>query len=551
MIARVSAHPHTSPPAAARPVPAVPGRADLTVALGLVALVVAVYAQAGGFGFTLIDDDRYVTYNPHVLGGLTWAGVRWAFTSFDALNWHPLTWLSHMLDVTLFGLHAGAHHLVSVAFHAASAVLLHGFLVRTTGARWRSAFVAALFAVHPLHVESVAWIAERKDVLAGLFALATLHAYASYAARPGVARYLGVVLCLTLGLLAKPMLVSLPFALLLVDVWPLGRLDPRSASEWKARVAEKLPLLLLAVLASDLTWAAQSAGGAVRRVAESGLGGRVANAIVAYATYLVDMVWPARLAVFYPHPADLGRVTPPAAVAAALALLVAITAVAWRAARVRPAVPVGWLWYLGTLVPVIGLVQVGRQSHADRYTYLPLIGVFVMIAWAVPDAWPRTAARRAALGTVAACVVAALTVVAWRQAGTWRDDFALFGHARAVTRDNWLATNNLGVAYEHAGRCDVAAPLYAEAARIRPSYVDAWYNMGSCAAKSGRTADAIVAYQRAVLLSPRHARAWHGLGVAYARAGDTAAADRCLREARRLDAAAPDAPLHPPGGRVR
>jgi hypothetical protein len=372
-------------------------RQDIVICMALAAAVAAAYAPLWDAGFAGLDDHLYVSGNPHVQQGLTREGVAWALGSTKASNWHPLTWLSLMLDCQLFGAGAGSHHLVNVGFHVANSVLLFLVLRRMTGRRWPSALVVALFALHPLHVESVAWVAERKDVLSTLFWILTMGAYVRYARRPGVLRYLPVFAFLLLGLMAKPMLVTLPFVLLLLDYWPLGRLaraeagatglapsgevaGGRRAKVWRL-VLEKVPLLVLAAASCVVTFAVQRHGEAVMPLERLALPARMANAAVSCVAYLGKMVWPQGLTVLYPYPAD----RPAWEVAAAAAFLLAVTAAAAALVRRRPYLAVGWFWYLGTLVPVIGLVQVGEQPMADRYTYVPLIGTFIMVAWAAGD----------------------------------------------------------------------------------------------------------------------------------------------------------------------
>src|SRR6059036_456916 len=397
------------------------GRRNLAIA-GLVVLgTLAVFAPALRHGFVNYDDPEYVTENPRVRAGLSWAGLGWAFAAPHAANWHPLTWLSHMLDAQLFGLAPAGHHATSVLLHATSAALLFEVLAGMTGTPWRSAFVAAVFALHPLRVESVAWVSERKDVLAGFFWMLALAAYARYARRRGAADYVLVVAAFVLGLLAKPMVVTLPLVLLLLDVWPLRR-------PWTiALVWEKLPLVLLAAAASALTVVAQRGAGAMASLESLPLAARMAEAVVAFRAYLEKTFWPARLAVFYPH-----RPLPIGEVAASCVVLLVVSALAIRERRRRPWLLVGWLWYLVALLPVVGLVKVGEQAMADRFSYLPQIGVLLMIAWAAADAGgSRAVASAGGVVALAACV--ALTA---RQLDIWRDSVSLFAHASAVSRDN-------------------------------------------------------------------------------------------------------------------
>jgi hypothetical protein len=422
----------------------------LALAALLFAVVLALYARTRTFEFLNYDDDVYVTRNAMVRQGLTLASARWAFTSAAAANWHPLTWLSHMLDVELFGLDPGAHHLTSVALHAVNAALLLLALCASTRALWPSAFCAAFFALHPLRVESVAWIAERKDVLAGTFWMLTWLAYERYARRGGRLRYGLVVVCFGLGLMAKPMLVTLPFVLLLLDVWPLGRWKPggprsprpslaptsslpslapthpgmsgetRGVARGFHLVREKTPLFLLAAASALVTARVQRAGGAVGPLDAIDLAARIANALESYASYLANTLWPSGLIVFRPHPALSANASPwSLTTAAAAGLIAALSALAFAVRRRVPGVLVGWLWFLGTLVPVIGLVQVGLQAWADRYSYLPSIGLAIALVWGALPFFGAPGRRRIALAPAALAVLAACSLATWGQIGTW------------------------------------------------------------------------------------------------------------------------------------
>ena len=471
----------------------------------LVALTLGVFWPVSTHDFTNYDDDVYVMDNYHVRRGMTAEGAAWALTSAD-VNWHPLTWMSHMLDCQLFGLRPGPHHVVNVLLHAANTLLLFLALARMTSAPWRSAFVAALFAVHPLHVESVAWVAERKDVLSTCFWMLTLLAYTRYVQRPSVARNLLVACTLALGLLSKPMLVTVPFVLLLLDYWPLRRLQSGSL---RRLIVEKLPLLVLVVAASAVTVIAQTQMRAVGALQVLPLSQRVANALVAYVAYLAAAVWPSGLAVFYPHPRDTLAAWQ---VMGAAVLLGAISFLVMRSARSRPYLAVGWLWYVGTLVPVIGLVQVGRQAMADRYTYVPLIGIFIMVAWGVPEliaGWARSAV---ALRTAAAATIGALAVCTVLQLGHWKNSVALFEHALAVTRNNYLAHGNLGQAFAEQGRFAEAIPHYQEALRLAPDDTVVRRNLGAALDQQGRIPEALEYLTEAVRLNPHDAKAHSNLG---------------------------------------
>ncbi len=511
------------------------------IAAALCAATLAAYAPALRAGFIeSFDDVDYVTGNPMVREGISREGVVWAFARWHAANWHPLTWISHMLDSEIWGLDPRGHHLTSLLLHAANATLLLLALDRMTGRTWRSAFVAALFALHPLHVESAAWVAERKDVLATLFWMSALLAWAGYARRPGAARYSLVVALHALALLSKPMPVTLPFTLLLLDFWPLGRFrldSPSRARDARRLVVEKVPLLALSAISSVVTFRVQAAAGAMAHLEVLPMAARVANAAVAYVKYLLLAAWPSGLAPLYPYPA--GGV-PAWQAAAASALLAGATWVAIRAARSRPWLAFGWLWYLGTLVPVIGIVQVGRQSMADRYAYVPLVGVFVAVAWGAAEAARGipARARAGALGTAAGAALLALALGTRAQAAIWSDGVTLFERTIAVTGDNAVAHQNLGAALALRGRLDDAMRHYREAIRIDPGYVEALNSLGGALLMRNRVEEALEPIREAVRLEPGNAEARYNLGLALAGAGRTAEAAAAYEEARRLDPSA-------------
>ncbi len=479
------------------------------VACLLVAVTLAVYWRIGRHGFLHYDDDQYVTENPVVRSGLTAEGVTWAFTTTHFSYWHPLTWISHMTDVELFGLDARAHHFVSLSFHAANAVLLFLILFRMTGGLWRSGFAAALFALHPLHVESVAWIAERKDVLSTFFALLAVGAYIRYVRRPGVPGYLAVLLLFLLGLMAKPIVVTLPLVLLLLDFWPLRRFSRAKPPPLLRILGEKVPLFLLSAAVGVVTLLSPGVRGAASTLDRLPLDVRAANSLVAAAGYLRQMVWPSSLTVYYPHPeGSLGSWQ----IAGAVVLVGGMTILALRFAGRRPYLAFGWFWFLVTLLPVSGMMQVGGQSMADRYTYVPIIGVFVLISWGVSDLTAGWRFRAPSLAAAAGAALCLLAFVAWRQAGYWRDDRTLFSHAIEVTSNNYLAEMNLGVALEREKRVDDAILHYREALRIRPSYADAHYNLGVALGRKGRIDEAASHYGRVLQLRPRDANAHNNLG---------------------------------------
>lgn len=521
--------PQPTPPPKAPTPPANRLKRDWLIYMLLFGATLAAYWQIRAFGFVNFDDTEYVVDNPHVRDGITPGGIVWAFTSTQDANWFPLTRLSHMLDVQLFGLDAGAHHLVNVVLHALTAVLLFILLDRLTAARWRSLFVAAVFALHPLHVESVAWISERKDVLSSLFWILTTFAYASWVRKPQPLRYGLIVAAFCLGLMSKPMLVTLPFALVLLDFWPLKRVDLSDRPRLLARLREKIPLFALAFAAAVWTYIVQRQGGAMQPFESVPLLSRLGNAALSYFAYLRQTLWPTRMAILYPYPDQLSVVD----VALAAIVLAAISWVVYRARRDAPYLAVGWLWFLGTLAPVIGLVQVGFQARADRYVYIPMIGIAVMLAWGLYDA-TRNSAFQKALAPAAAVACIALWILTAAQASTWRDGETLFRHAIAVTDGNYLAHNNLGFALRSAGRLDDASVEYRTALQERPSYTEAHTNLAEVHWLQGRLDDAISESREAIRLNPRFVLAHINLGAALATGGmfDEAAAQ--YREALRL-----------------
>ncbi len=527
----------------------------LVFSLALVLVVFIAYWPAVGNDFVNYDDDQYVTQNRHVRGGLTWAGIGWTVTSVGyAGNWHPLTWLSHLLDVSLFGLNPRGHHVVNIGLHAGNAVLLFLGLRAMTGALWRSALVAALFAVHPLHVESVAWVAERKDVLSTFFWLLATAAYVWYVRRRSLGRYLAVVGAFALGLLAKPMLVTLPFVFLVLDYWPLGRMRPlprvpqpatgglrpgypmgappqqSGGGDWVSLVRKKLPLFALSAVSAAMTWVAQARFGAVQYALPFRY--RLTNAIVAYVGYLWKTIWPVNLAVFYPHPGDS---LPVWRVLAASLFLATVTAVVFWHRRRRPYLVAGWLWYLGTLVPLIGLVQVGVQAMADRYTYIPLIGIFILAAWGLPESVLTGPQQRKAAVGAGAVLLAVLMTLTWIQTTYWRDGQALFEHALGATGGNWVVHNSLGVAYAKLGMADEAIGHLKEALRLQPDFPQTNHNMGHMMAMNSKLDEAGEYFRKAIRLKPDYTEAHNGLGAVLFEQGKLGEALEHFQEALRRD----------------
>jgi protein O-mannosyl-transferase len=492
--------------------------------LFLFAVTLVVYARVLSYPFVSFDDDQGLLGNPFVRDGFTWSGIAWAFRFGVTANWFPVTWLSHILDAQLFGLDAGWHHFTNVLIHACNSVLLVALLKRMTARVWESAFVAFVFALHPLHVESVAWISERKDVLFAFFWFLTTWLYLDFLERRTTARYLRMVLAFCLGLMSKQMIVTLPFTLLLLDAWPLKRTGLRTL------LLEKVPLLVLSIAGSLIAFLVQNNGGATRSLAIP-LAARVANALIAYVVYLADFVWPAGLAVFYPYPREAH---PLEALLAALALL-AISILTVRSFRRLPYLAVGWFWYLGTLVPVIGLIQVGSQSRADRYTYVPLIGISIMVAWAAADAigkWPRAKPIVAALAIVAC---AAWLAVAWIQIHYWQDSITLYRHAIAVTDANYRAHENLGVDLAKQGNYPEAVRELSTSIEENPEQANARNSLGSVLNASGRTGEAIEQFSQAIRLQPGLAQAHSNLGNAFVTAGRIDDAVREFDTALRLN----------------
>ena len=590
------------------------------ICLLLTAAALIAFTQLSQCDFINYDDDIYVTGNIRIRDGITTQAIRWAFTTGYAANWHPVTWISHMLDVQLFGLKPQWHHLTNLLFHIANTLLLFFIFHRMTKALWKSAFVAALFALHPLHVESVAWVAERKDVLSTFFWMLTMGAYIHYVEHRtedgrrrtedrgqrtedgspfsairfplSVFRYLAVLIFFALGLMAKPMLVTLPFVLLLLDFWPLQRFEPKksareirtepikqgqgtgtpasatvtlslrkpggergplSADERKRKSGkvrtpgsssgragqgmvneeksaddkyqwalirpllwEKIPLLVLAALSCIVTCFAQQKGGALRSVEAFPAGVRIANAFVSYIIYIGKTIWPNNLAVFYPHPGSL----PLWQVLGAVLFLVAVTIlVIWTAKRF-PYLAMGWLWFAGTLVPVIGIVQVGSQAMADRYTYIPLIGLFVMIAWGIPELLKKWRYRKEALFASSAMILPCLLIVTWTLAGYWRNNITLYDHALKVTNRNDLIHNNRGDALFHLGNFTQAISDFDRAIEINPEYAEAYSNRGVAYGELGNHRQAISDYDRAIEINPKFADAYGNRGAAYGLLGN-------------------------------
>jgi tetratricopeptide (TPR) repeat protein len=550
-------------PEAPHPKPVVKNWKELAAVFCLLLATVMVYSPIRGQEFVNIDDDLYVTENRMVQNGITEEGVAWAFTAFYSFNWHPLTWLSHMLDCELYGLNAGMHKATNLILHLLNALLLFLVLKKMTRTTWQSLFVMAIFALHPLHVESVAWVSERKEALAAFFFFLALFAYARYVEKPELKRYLPVMLFFAMGLLSKPMIVTLPFILLLLDFWPLNRFRPPLLSNLFL-IYEKVPLFLMTLVSSVITFMAQHQGGAVLSMAVVPLELRISNAIVSYAAYILKMIVPLNLTVFYPYPETI----PLWKSLGAAILLSGITLLAFMKAKKYPYAVTGWLWYLGSLVPVIGILQVGSQAMADRYTYIPLIGLFILTAFLIPELLKKWRYQREAMGLVSVILLFSLGGCTWFQVKSWESSTTLFNHAIQSTERNAFAHVNLGVAYQNTDRFDEAmlhylkalkinpqtqkAHLYlgaifswrgdldkaffhlSEAARLHPEDAVAHADLGNLLTQKGEYRKALPHYQRALSLSPGNVNIHISAGLFYQYQGDLKQAAAHFKEALRL-----------------
>jgi protein O-mannosyl-transferase len=527
------------------------GKRTAILCLLLAAGTLALYSRAAHAGFLRYDDDRYVVENQHVRSGLHWSTVAWAFTTLEQANWHPLTWLSHALDIQLFGLNPAGHHFMNLLLHAASVVLLFLLLQWLTGYTGRSLAVAALFAIHPINVESVAWIAERKNVLCMFFILLTLLAYAGYVRKPGVLRYIGVLVGFALALMSKPMAVTLPFALLLLDYWPLRRWGATQAAETNVSlvlerrslswlILEKLPLFAMSAASALITMKAQRAGGAV--TAKYSALAHLQNAIVSYVLYIGKAIWPARLAALYPYPT---AGWPVRTVVLSALLLIFVTALVLRYREHRYLLW-GWFWFLGTMVPMIGLVQVGNQAMADRYAYLPFIGLFVMGVWGTAELANRFSIQKYVVSG-AVVIVIALCVVTYRQLAYWHDDFSLWSHTLAVTNRNFVAEDNFGNALIKAGKYDEGIAHFRKAAEIEPGDPVSEVNLGIYAQQHGDLQQAAARYQYALQLAsdPQvRATAYANLGSIYFASRNYQQAQDNFESALKLGSTSPYVFLH-------
>ena len=493
---------------------------NLLVCLVLAIITALAYWPVHDFDFVNIDDYTYVKENPHVTSGFAKKNILWAFTTNYASNYHPLTWLSHMLDCQLFGLDPGSHHLVNLMFHIANSMLLFVVIRIMTKKLWQSFLVAALFAWHPLHVESVAWIAERKDVLSTFFCMITIWFYIQYVQRPGVIQYLKICFSFLFGLMAKSMLVTLPFVLILLDFWPLNRINifsiknnsknDSSKITFSRCIMEKAPLFLLSIIFSILTLYAQKQGGSISSIHAVPIDLRISNALVAYIAYIGKFIWPQNLTIMYLHPGSYSWLH---IMSAGICLSIVSMWVVLKSNK-SPYLLVGWFWYLGTLVPVIGIVQVGLQSMADRYTYIPLIGIFIMVTWGISEFLDR----RPRVQKMAICLIVGLLMMiifsTYRQVLYWENSFTLFQHALSSTENNYLAHNNMGTTLQRSGQLDKAEHHYRKALKIKPDYLEALINLGNILQNKGFIHDAIKYYVMAKEIEPNHVEIYYNLGNA-------------------------------------
>lgn len=501
--------------------------------------ILLVYWQVQYFGFIDFDDNMYVIENPHVQSGLSYHGLIWAFTTTHTTNWHPLTWLSLMFDYDLYRLNPSGYHWTNIIFHIANTLLLFFVFNRMSGETWKSALVAFLFAVHPINVESVAWIAERKNVLSTLFWTLTMLTYVLYVESPVLKRYLLVMLSFTMGLLVKPMLVTLPFVLLLLDYWPLNRFPSamqgnRNGIQWSEispLIREKLPLLVLAGVSSIVTVYAARSGGAIKSLETFPLDVRITNAFVSYAMYLKKMVWPQNLAIFYPHEGMISLWK----IAATCLIISGFTIFVLFMSRRYRYLPVGWFWYLGTLMPVIGLIQVGYHAMADRYAYVPLVGIFVIISWGVSDIFSRLFARRILLILLAATVVSVSVIVSWQQVQYWQNSMTIFQHALNVTKNNYQAHQGVGNILFSRGNIDGAIAHYMEALRFKPDHAEVRNNLGMALMYRGKFEEAMNQYLEALRIKPNQAKVYNNMGVLLAKQEKMESAIAYFREAVRID----------------
>jgi tetratricopeptide (TPR) repeat protein len=505
-------------------------RQEIIICIFLIVASLVVYWQITNHEFINYDDGIYVTENPHVQLGLTFKSIKWAFTTGHAANWHPLTWLSHMLDIELYGLNPMGHHWTSLQIHLINSILLFFVLKMMTGAIWKSAFVAALFALHPLHVESVAWISERKDVLSTFFLILSMWAYVRYVRKQDKKCYFLLILFFILGLMAKPMLVTLPFVLLLLDFWPLSRFQSKTKTI-SGLICEKFPLFALSAASCIITFFVQKNSGAVVSAEIFPLILRIANAFISYVNYLEKTLWPQNLTLLYPYPniLPLGR-----AILSGL-LLLCISAVIFMARKRCSYLVTGWLWYIGTLVPVIGLVQVGAQSMADRYTYIPIVGIFIILTWGIADISARWRYRKILLLLFSVTALVSISICTWFQTHYWQNSKTIFTHTVNVTNNNSIAHYGLGMAYDQQGKLNKAVLHYNKALKINPNYAQAHHNLGTVLIRQDNMKAAIYHFNRALQLNPNYSKAHYNLAKVYMKLNKIESAIHYFQEALNID----------------
>jgi tetratricopeptide (TPR) repeat protein len=512
-------------------------RNEIIIGLFLVIITFSVYWQIQRFDFVHFDDNEYVYDNQHVNNGISSDNLIWAFTAFHSNNWHPLTWISHMLDCQFFGLNPGWHHLTNLLFHIANILLLYIIFRQTTGSIWKSGFIAAIFALHPLHVESVAWIAERKDVLSAFFWMLTLWSYIRYTRRPAFNRYLWVIIFFIFGLMSKPMVVTLPFVLLLMDYWPLNRVQFQSldAKETKAQVirllVEKIPLFIFIPISSIFTYFAQNHGGIVKSLDVFPLETRIANAIVSYIRYIEKMIYPTKMAFLHPHQGMPSWWM----TAGSCLLVIAISFLAVKNINKRPYLIVGWLWYIGTLVPVIGLVQVGMQSMADRYTYIPSIGLLIIVAFGISEMTSNWRYQKLWLSITTTALITIFSAITWNQLGYWKNSMTMLAHTLKVTSNNYIAYDSMGVELFGLGRVDEAIQNYLKAIEIYPQNPYSHFNLGMALHAQGRLKEASQQYLQAIRIMPAYYKAYTNLGAALYAQGQTDEAIKQYLKALRIN----------------
>jgi tetratricopeptide (TPR) repeat protein len=489
----------------------------ILICTALAVITLAVYMQTCNHQFLSFDDEDYVTNNTHVSSGITGRNIMWAFTSVEAANWHPITWLSHMLDVELYGMNPQGHHLTSVIIHTVSSMFLLLFLFRYTGSLWKSSFVAFLFALHPLHVESVAWVAERKEVLSAFFWFLTIFLYSEYVVKKKFILYILAFSAFILGLMSKPMIVTLPIVMLLMDFWPFDRYRHEEQEHGpnlfigraSALIKEKIPFFVCSLLTAVVTIYAQNKGDSIRKLNDIPFGLRIENALISYGKYIVKTLWPHDLAVLYP----LSSFIPLWQVIISLIALILLTLSAFWFRSRHPYLLVGWFWFIVTLLPVIGLIQVGNQSMADRYSYIPLIGLFIMASWGITDLAKNLKHRERVLTLLAGTVIITSAALTWQQLGYWRDNISLYRHTVQVTTGNYFIHNNLGLALASKGNLDEAVQEYVEALQMNPNYAYAHNNLGIAYVNKGNLDKAIQEYKDAIRINPYYVEAHNNLGI--------------------------------------